>query len=378
MFSSVTVVGAGIFGTCTALELLDRGHSVTLLEQFSNDDSRTTSNGISRNIRFSHGNNVWYTKSAWKSRLLWKELEKRLSTKLMDECGVAWFAHDEAGWASASQLTLQKEGIPVERLDPSDGDKLYPSFGYHDLSFILFEPNAGVLRSNKAITFLRNEFVNSGGALLRGKVERVGNKVLFQDKTIGGDAVIWACGPWISNLFDLATKIMVTVQEVAFFYSGSEWDSPNVPAYADVEKTNKFYGTGGLDGFPFKLASDQRGIEFDPEFDQREFNDNQLSLCKDYLSKRFPSLKNSSIFERRLCQYTSTTDSNWIIAPVTGVRNQWIVGAGSGHGFKHGPALGNYVADIVEGKIKPDLKFAANARPFSAGGWQMMHDTQEL
>ena len=170
MFSSVTVVGAGIFGTCTALELLDRGHAVRLLEQFSNDDSRTTSNGISRNIRFSHGNNVWYTKSAWQSRFLWKELENRLSTKLMDECGVAWFSQDEVGWASASQLTLEKESIPVERLDPSDGDKLYPSFGYHDLSFILFEPNAGVLRSNKAITFLRNEFVNSGGALLRGKV----------------------------------------------------------------------------------------------------------------------------------------------------------------------------------------------------------------
>ena len=101
--NSTTVVGAGIFGVCTALELLDRGHCVTLIEQFKEGDSRTTSNGISRNIRFSHGDDVWYTRSARKAKSLWRELEVRFSEELMDECGVAWFSHDEEGWASCSQ-----------------------------------------------------------------------------------------------------------------------------------------------------------------------------------------------------------------------------------------------------------------------------------
>ncbi len=378
MFSSVTVIGAGIFGVSTALELLDRGFQVTLVEQFEEFDLRTTSNGVNRIIRYSHGNDIWYTKSARKAKRLWKNLENRLSMNLIDECGCAWFAHVEDGWANSSQKILEDEGIPVERLDPIDGERLFPSLGYDDLAFILYEPDAGIIRAVKAINALRKEFIDSGGKFLLGKAERNGNSVIIEGNIHKTDAIIWCCGPWISNLFDIITKVKVTVQEVTFFHSGPEWDSPNVPAYADIENTKKFYGTGGLEGFPFKLASDQRGVEFNPDLDQRKLNENQLSLCKKYLSKRFPSLKNSSVFERRLCQYTSTSDSNWIIAPVTGVHNQWIVGAGSGHGFKHGPALGNYVADIVEGKIKPDLKFAANDRPFLSGGWEMMHDSQEL
>ena len=378
MQSSVTVIGAGIFGVSSALELLDRGFDVTLVEQYDGLDLRTTSNAPSRNIRFSHGDDVWYTKSARKAKSLWKHLENRLSIDLMDECGFAWFAHTDDGWASVSQLTLEAQGIPVERLDPTDGERLYPSFGYDDLSFILFEVDAGVLRAGKAVSALRKEFVDSGGKMRLGKAERKGESVLIEGEIYNPDATIWCCGPWIPNLFDIPTDIKVTVQEVTFFNSSPEWDSPHVPAYSDAEDANNFYGVGGLEGFPFKLASDLRGVEFNPDLDQRELNDKQLNLCKDYLSKRFPSLQNSSVFERRLCQYTSTGDSNWIIAPISDISNQWIVGAGSGHGFKHGPALGVYVADLIEGKIKPDLKFAANERPFLTGGWQMMENRLEL
>ena len=107
MSSKIAVIGAGIFGSSTALELADRGHRVTLVEQFDQGDSRTTSNGLTRNIRFSHAGDEWYTRSAWMARSLWKELENRLSTELMVECGVAWFSHDEDGWGALSLKTLE-------------------------------------------------------------------------------------------------------------------------------------------------------------------------------------------------------------------------------------------------------------------------------
>lgn len=376
--SSFTVVGAGIFGICTALELLDRGNKVTLVEQFEDGDSRTTSNGITRNIRFSHADDVWYTRSAWEARTLWKELEERVDAKLMDECGVAWFSHDDEGWAAVSQRTLEAENIPVERLDPEEGKLLYPSFGCDDLTFIILEPKAGVLRAMKAVTLLRSEFVENGGKLLRGRAESVEGKVTVDGETLSGDAVIWACGPWIPGLFALTTEIKVTTQEVVFFESPSEWDSPNVPAYSDVEDVNAFYGSGGVDGYPFKVGSDKRGPEIDPEKDTREYSEDQLKLCRDYLTKRFPALSGETVHERKLCQYTSTGDSNWVIAPVPGYDSQWIVGAGSGHGFKHGPALGKYVADLVEGKIEPEPKFAVNERPYLAGGWHLMYNRPHL
>ena len=376
--STITVIGAGIFGVCTALELLDRGHSVTLIEQFEDGDSRTTSNGITRNIRFSHGDDLWYTRSARKAKSLWIELEERLSTRLMDECGVAWFSHDEEGWAGASQKTLEAEGIPVERLDPSEGTKLYPSFGYDDLVFIILETDAGVLRARKSVSSIREEFRKCGGRFIQGRAEPNGNGLTINSEIIGGDSIVWACGPWIPNLFQIPTEIQVTVQEVVFFDSPPEWDSPGVPAYSDVEDTDAFYGCGGVDGFPFKVGSDLRGPAFDPDRDEREESPAQLKICKDYVAKRFPSLKDAKVVDRRLCQYTSTGDSNWIVAPLPALENQWVVGAGSGHGFKHGPALGQYVADLVEGKIEPDMKFAANERPFLTGGWRVMYNRPHL
>ncbi len=374
MNSTVTVVGAGIFGVCTALELLDRGHSVILIEQFNDGDSRTTSNGITRNIRFSHGDDLWYTRSARKAKSLWRELEVRLSTELMDECGVAWFSHDEEGWASSSQKTLEAESIPVERLDPSEGTKLYPSFGYADLAYILLEPDAGVLRAQKSVSAIRAEFKNSGGRYIQGRAEPNGSYVTVNGEVLKNDALVWACGPWIPNLFKLTTEIKVTMQEVTFFDSTPEWDSPNVPAYSDIDDEDTFYGCGGLDGFPFKVGSDLRGTVFDPDKNERTLSADQLKICIDYISKRFPALGQTKIADRRLCQYTSTGDSNWVIAPLPGLKNQWVVGAGSGHGFKHGPALGKYVSDLLEGKFNTDIKFAANDRPYLTGGWRIMYN----
>ena len=376
MSLKITVIGAGIFGVSTALELTDRGHKVTLVEQFAQGDSRTTSNGLTRNIRFSHAGDEWYTRSAWKARSYWKELENRFSTELMIECGVAWFSHEENGWGSLSHKTLESEGIPVEKLDPSDGTRLYPSFSGDDLSFILFEPKGGVLRARKSVKVLSSAFSKLGGRLIKGRAENIGGRISVNGNETGEDIVVWACGPWIPILFDLGMDIQVTTQEVNFFESPPEWNAPNVPAYTDIEES--FYGCGGCEDRPFKLASDVRGKELNPDAEERELSNQQLKMCQDYLSKRFPSLSESIVNERRLCQYTSTSDSNWIVAPVPGLNNQWIVGAGSGHGFKHGPALGKYVSDLIEDKIRPEQKFAINDRPYNSGGWLHLYNKKHL
>ena len=104
MSLKITVIGAGIFGVSTALELTDRGNKVTLVEQFAQGDSRTTSNGLTRNIRFSHAGDEWYTRSAWKARSYWKELESRFSTELMIE-----------------ELAKQKEQLLKEKEDGEMG-----------------------------------------------------------------------------------------------------------------------------------------------------------------------------------------------------------------------------------------------------------------
>jgi glycine/D-amino acid oxidase-like deaminating enzyme len=58
-------------------------------------------------------------------------------------------------------------------------------------------------------------------------------------------------------------------------------------------------------------------------------------------------MKDAPLLESRVCQYENTTDHNFIIDRHPKNSDTWIVGGGSGHGFKHGPALGELVANLV-------------------------------
>ncbi|HEY5822839.1 MAG TPA: FAD-dependent oxidoreductase, partial [Cyclobacteriaceae bacterium] len=64
---------------------------------------------------------------------------------------------------------------------------------------------------------------------------------------------------------------------------------------------------------------------------------------------RFPDLKNAPLVESRVCPYENSPDGNFIFDPHPEASNVWFLGGGSGHGFKHGPALGELVAQLIKG-----------------------------
>jgi sarcosine oxidase len=64
----------------------------------------------------------------------------------------------------------------------------------------------------------------------------------------------------------------------------------------------------------------------------------------------------------RTCQYALTADTNFVIAPHPDHDRVWLLGGGSGHGFKHGPALAEYVLDLLEGRSEPEERFGLEPR----------------
>ena len=69
-------------------------------------------------------------------------------------------------------------------------------------------------------------------------------------------------------------------------------------------------------------------------------------------------MKDAPLLESRVCQYENSPDGHYIIDQHPGAENTWVVGGGSGHGFKLGPALGEFVAERVIGKKEVDPFFA--------------------
>src|ERR687893_1290024 len=162
------IVGAGSFGASLAWWLARGGTAVTLVDQFEPGDRRATSGGESRLIRCGHGSDAGYTASARRARTLWRELEAECGEELMVEIGMAWFAQREDGWEAESQRAMTEQGIPCERLDPAEATKLFPSLGTDDLAFVLYEPEAGVVRAQRAVRALAAQAAAPGARLVRG------------------------------------------------------------------------------------------------------------------------------------------------------------------------------------------------------------------
>jgi glycine/D-amino acid oxidase-like deaminating enzyme len=174
---------------------------------------------------------------------------------------------------------------------------------------------------------------------------------LSDGSTIVADRYVFACGPWLGKLLPrtVGPHFVSTKQDVFFFGTPAgdpRYNEGNVPVWAD-HSTHFMYGIPGNQGRGFKIADDTRGPTFDPTSGHRLVSDDRLAGARRYLAYRFPGLKDAPLVETRVCQYENTTDHNFIVDRHPASENVWIVGGGSGHGFKHGPALGEMVAKCV-------------------------------
>lgn len=351
---SAVVVGAGVFGAALARQLAREHWEVTLVEQETPGWDGSASGGESRLLRFSHGGEAWYTRSARRSRELWRAMDPGV----LVDCGVAWFAYRDDGWEADSERLLRSEGIAVERLEPGEAARLFPSLAVDDLAWVLFEPEAGVLRADRAVKVLVSDALGAGARLVRGRATPAGDAVEVGASLLEGDRVVWAGGPWLSKLFPDLAVVRATRQEVVFVDTGTGWSSPPVPGWVDYD--GSFYGHGDLGGLGVKVACDAEGPAIEPGDTDATFASERL--VRDYLARRFPALSAAGIHHVRACPYELTVDTHFIAAPHPEHPAVWLLGGGSGHGFKHGPALAERMAAWLGGDEAPDARFALGPR----------------
>ena len=247
--------------------------------------------------------------------------------------------------------------------------KRYPQINLSGLKSFYYEHEAGYLPARHCCQVVLENFVKKGGeykqlAVKPGKI--INNQLSKLDLSDGSklqaDSYIFACGPWLSKIFPDALKNIIkpTRQEVFFFgtpYGDSSFFESNMPVWVDFGE-KLWYGIPGADWRGFKVADDTRGAKFDPTTGDRTASKSGISSARKYLAKRFPAMKDAPLLESRVCQYENSPDGHYIIDQHPSAENTWIVGGGSGHGFKLGPALGEFVADRVIGKKDVDPFFA--------------------
>ena len=378
--SDLAVVGAGTMGAWTALHAVRAGWRTTLVDAFGAGSARATSGDETRIIRASHGADAFYTRWSRDAREQWIAFGEAVGTPFVVEAGALWFARREDGFEAASLATLGDLGIPVERLTPAETAARWPQIATEDLAFAVFEPEAGLVMARRAVAAVaeraEREGVTVGLALARPgstRGDRLVDIVLGDGRRVAADQFVFACGPWLPRLFpDVAGDLIrVTKQDVCFFgppAGDGRFDAPALPCFVDYDAS--FYGIPAVEGRGLKLAPDRYGPVFDPSSGDRLVDPETVRLARRYLAGRFPGLADAPVVETRVCQYETTPDTHFVIAPHPAFANAWLVGGGSGHGFKHGPVIGQYVVDRLGGaEPGPDEARFAIDRPRIEGSY---------
>ncbi len=312
-------------------------------------------------MRGTYGPDQPYTELAARALKLWTKYERRWKRQFLHRTGVLWMVSSrEDEYERGSIDVLRQAKIKFHELSAAEMKKRWQQVNFDDVRWGIFESECGYLDARASCQAVVDAFVATGGvyrqlAVLADGLENTPLRELklSDGSRLKADVYVFACGPWLAKLFPetLGKVIHATKQDVFFFgppAGDSRFCDSSLPVWGDHGK-RFFYGIPGGDRRGFKVADDTRGSEFDPTNGERVITPAALKRVREYVAYRFPAMKNAPLIESRVCQYEQTADSHFVLDRHPRMENVWLLGGGSGHGFKHGPALGEVIAELVLG-----------------------------
>jgi sarcosine oxidase len=309
-----------------------------------------------------YGADELYTRSSLRSLAQWKEFFAATQQALFHETGVLWLAGEDDARVGQTSETLRRCGGVFAELGRAELERQYPQIALDGITKGLLEPHSGVLMARRAVVAVVEDAVRDGVEYRVTQIaEPRGTDAISAVMTSLGQRIeartfVFACGAWLGKIFPdvLGSRIFPSRQEVFFFGvppGDARFAPPALPTWLFQE--DEIYGMPDLESRGLKIAVDRHGERVDPDTQSRLASAEGAEEARRFVEQRFPALRGAPIVETRVCQYENTWNGDFLIDRHPEMENVWLVGGGSGHGFKHGPAVGEYVAGrILDGAAK--------------------------
>lgn len=369
----IAVVGAGAFGAWTALHLQQSGAQVTLIDQYGPANSRATSGGETRGVRTAYGSHpygrLWMS---WAKRAIdkWNGWDEQWQDMLLPRVFFTTsdlIMRDE--WTDFMEDTRgnwDELGIRYEVIDADEVQRRWPVIDVTDITVALWEQDAGVVRSRRAIESVARVFEHEGGQV---RIARAGmggstnRRLDALDLQPGGElsagTYVFALGPWFPKAFPelMGDRLRIPIGHVAYLRTppgDNSYSYPNLPSFNFPGVTG--WPALGPDNRGFRVRTGGRGGEDDPDTSRRWLEPEELERPRAFVRQRFPGLAEAPISETRACHYEISTTRNFFFDHHPDCDNVWFAGGGSAEGFKFGPVIGEYLAGRVLGtETDPEL-----------------------
>ena len=363
--AEIVVVGAGLMGAASTLALARRGHAVTTLEARRVGHREGSSHGSSRIFRHSYVE-PHYVEMTVRALGLWRELEELCGNELLTTTG--GLDHGERRGVEALYAAQRAAGIPCEPLSPEAAAERWPHMRF--ASDVLFTPGAGVIDPELAIAEMLRLAESLGARLLEEtpviRVEPLesGVRIVTPEQTLHAGAVVVAAGAWLPGLLAGVVRLpqlTVTQQQVFHFARRDEHDLSTWPVVL-YECALSAYGLpGGRDGVVpgnVKLALHDPSAATTPDERDGRIDPAGRRHVIDHARHWWPGLVPEPL-AGLTCLYTSTADERFVLDRVGPVV---VCSPCSGHGAKFTPIIGEWVADLAEGRQLPFTTFGLRGR----------------
>jgi sarcosine oxidase len=375
--ADVIVVGLGAMGSAACFQLAARGVSVIGIDQYAPPHPWGSTHGDTRITRLAAGEGREYVPLVRRSHGLWREIEQETGTHLLTQPGIVILGHPSSPFLRETRTSARRYGIGHQDLTNAEIRARFPMFAVDEQTEAYYEPEAGYLRPEAAVA-AQLELARRGGAQLQlgEHVERwtaSPNAVTVTtdaDTYLAGQLLLCA-GAWIGELFPDGRDIFAVYRQLLYWFPICEGYPPlrDMPTFVwDLGgDQGRFVHLDGFYGFPaidgpgggVKVAAESYERTTTP--DGRQHPATQSEIDRMYQWSVAPHLPwlGAEPLKTVSCLYTSTRGSRFVIDRHPEHDSVLIVSACSGHGFKHSPAIGEAVAQLLTGQ-KSDI----DLRPF--------------
>ena len=398
MGGSVTVVGGGIVGVCSALFLQREGLAVTLVE--AGDIGRGTSFGNAGNI--SPGAVVpylvpgilreapkwlfdpegplkvrpgyflkalpWFVAAAKESKVenalktsramrdlhrgtfeAYAELTRGTPAEaLIDRCGQLYVSEREhyAKGSELAQFMREAAGIRAIPIDADGVREAEPTLAPIYKSGLLLPDNGRVKDPHELTVLLAKELEKGGGTVVRGKVTEFASAaghvsaMGVEGKSMPVERLVIAAGMGSRKL---ASALGIEVPlEAERGYHITVHESNVMPRVTVTNRDLSFACAPMSVGLRVAGTAEFAGVDSEPDWSRAE-------LLKRQAKKMFPALELANVTQWA-GDRPSFPDGLPALGPAPGYDNAWFA-FGNGHfGITGGPVMGKYLAQIVAGK----------------------------